>query len=52
MSIFLDAGNVNEIRKYHSYGFIRGVITNSTNSIKVQSSIFIIIKLINVFKGR
>jgi transaldolase len=34
MSIFLDTGNFNEIKKYHTMGIIRGVTTNPTILIK------------------
>jgi transaldolase len=30
MAIFLDTGNINEIKKYHDMGIIRGVTTNPT----------------------
>ncbi|MDP8212372.1 MAG: transaldolase family protein, partial [Candidatus Zapsychrus exili] len=30
MAIFLDTGNIEEIKKYHSFGIIRGVTTNPT----------------------
>ena len=30
MAIFLDTGNINEIKKYHEMGIIRGVTTNPT----------------------
>jgi len=34
MPIFLDTGNVNEIKKYHQMGIIRGVTTNPTILLK------------------
>ena len=34
MAIFLDTGNIEEIRKYHEMGIIRGVTTNPTISMK------------------
>lgn len=34
MSIFLDSGNIDEIRKYHKMGILRGVTTNPTILLK------------------
>ena len=34
MSIFLDTGNIDEVKKYHSMGIIRGVTTNPTILLK------------------
>ena len=34
MAIFLDTGKVDEIKKYHDYGIIRGVTTNPSILVK------------------
>lgn len=34
MTVFLDTGNIDEIKKYHEYGIIRGVTTNPSILVK------------------
>jgi transaldolase len=34
MAIFIDTGNINDIKKYHNFGILRGVTTNPTILLK------------------